>query len=217
MLTPWQTQQIEFLRHGAVDGPAALYGRSDPPLSCEGWKAFEPLFTRGAAPWQRIISSPRQRCAALAERLAAHYQLPLEIRAEWAEMDFGQLDGKPFDALKDEWPQLERFWLDPLAHPLPDAEPLTDFHQRVVAAWQALLQHESKQSLLVICHGGVIRQLLAHLLAANWQQGSYHQRLRIPHASVTRIKLWFGDGEPHLQVEQIANPIKIHINQIDTK
>ena len=207
MHTSWQ---IDFLRHGAVEGAAALNGRSDPPLSAAGWAAFAPLFALDSAPWQRIITSPRQRCRAIAERLAAHYQLPLEIAAPWAEMDFGQFDGIAFDDLQQEWPQLEQFWQDPIAHPLPDAESLAHFHQRIVTAWQSLIAQSAQESLLVVAHGGVIRQLLAHLLLCDWQQGVFHQRLRIPHASLTRIRLWPGQPAPLVQVEQIASEININ-------
>ena len=202
--------QIDLLRHGAVEGAAALNGRSDPPLSVAGWAAFEPLFMLDSAPWQRIITSPRQRCRAVAERLADHYQLPLEINAGWAEMDFGQFDGIPFDKLQDQWPQLEQFWQDPLAHPLPDAESLAHFHQRIVTTWQSLIAQPAQESLLVVAHAGVIRQLLAHLLLCDWQQGVFHQRLRIPHASLTRIRLWPGQPVPFVQVEQIGHEININ-------
>lgn len=204
MQTSWQ---IDFLRHGAVEGAAALNGRSDPPLSAAGWAAFEPLFMLDSAPWQRIITSPRQRCRAIAERLADHYRLPLQIASPWAEMDFGQYDGIPFDELQTQWPELERFWQDPLAYPLPDAEPLAHFHQRIVTAWQALIAPPAQEPLLVVVHAGVIRQLLAHLLLCDWRQGAFHQRLRIPHASLTRIRLWPDETAPLVQVEQIASEI----------
>lgn len=209
MQTDWQ---IDFLRHGAVEGAAALNGRSDPPLSSAGWATLEPLFALPAVPWRRILTSPRQRCSAIAQRLATQYQLPVEITPAWAEMDFGHFDGVPFDALSSHWPTLERFWQDPVAHPLPGAEPLANFHQRIISAWQTLLAHPEPEPVLVIAHAGVIRQLLAHLLLCNWQQGCFHQRLRIPHASLTRIRLWPDGAAPLVQVERIA--VEINSNKI---
>ncbi len=198
------TRRIDLLRHGAVAGPAALHGRSDPHLSEAGAQSFVPLFEMNNLPWQRIISSPRQRCLATAQALATHHYLPLESWPELAEMDFGEFDGVPFDKLGAHWHELERFWSAPTAHPLPGSESLEAFHARVAQAWQRLLQQAKSESLLVICHGGVIRQLLAGLLFADWRRGEYHQRLAIPHGSLTRLQIWYGEAAPTIQIRQLA-------------
>lgn len=120
-------RHIGLLRHGSLDAAPALYGRSDPPLSTEGWQAFGALFEAPQLPWQRILCSPRLRCRQVAEPLAQKFNLPLEIWPELAEMDFGRWDGILYDELLAEWPRLERFWSDPLRFPLPEAEHLGDF------------------------------------------------------------------------------------------
>lgn len=87
------------------------------------------------------------------------------------------------------------------------AESLETFHARLAHAWQRLLQRDRECSLLVICHAGVIRQLLAELLCADWRRGEYHQRLAIPHGSLTRLQIWYGDAEPTVQIRQLAGPL----------
>lgn len=206
-MTALTTRHIDLLRHGAVAGPAALYGSSDPKLSEAGQQGFIPLFAQKELPWQRIISSPRIRCLSTARALAEQHQLPLEIWPELAEMHFGEFDGVPFDELGPHWHTLERFWQAPAQHPLPDAEPIEAFHARLHQAWQRLLQHDKTSSLLVVCHAGVIRQLLADLLFADWRRGEYHQRLAIPHASLTRLQIWYGDAEPIVQIRSLAAPL----------
>ena len=197
-------RHIGLLRHGSLDAAPALYGRSDPPLSTEGWQAFGALFEAPQLPWQRILCSPRLRCRQVAEPLAQKFNLPLEIWPELAEMDFGRWDGIPYDELLAEWPRLERFWSDPLRFPLPEAEHLGDFHARISQAWERVLTLSQQHSLLLVTHGGVIRLILAQLLHADWRRGDFYQRLNIPYASLTQLDIWHGEGQPAHQIRQLA-------------
>ncbi|MCD8548226.1 MAG: histidine phosphatase family protein [Aeromonadaceae bacterium] len=156
-------------------------------------------------PYDQIISSPRIRCRQTAQRLASHWQVPLTVRPEWAELDFGDLDGRPFAALTEHWALLEAFWQAPAMQTLPGAEPLAAFHDRVLAAWQTLLAELGSQRLLVVTHGGVIRQLVGHLLGADWRSGALQQALHLPYASLTRIWCWAGEP-PVCQIRQLAAP-----------
>ena len=97
-MTEYVSRRITLLRHGQVSGPAALYGRSDPDLSHVGWQSFKDLHEHQFG-WGCIISSPRSRCQSLARKLSNKAVIPLEVWPELAEMDFGDLDGIPFDNL----------------------------------------------------------------------------------------------------------------------
>ena len=196
---------ITLLRHGQIEGAPALYGRSDPPLTADALHAYAPLLQAPAGPWQRVPCSPRTRCRQVGSLLTEHFDIPLDIWPELAEMDFGQWDGVPYADLVTQWPHLERFWADPVANPLPGAEPLADFHRRVLQAWEQMLQINRAESLLVVTHGGVIRMLLAHLLHADWQRGEFYQCLTIPYASMTQLEVWHGDGLPAIQIRQLGS------------
>lgn len=197
-------RRIGLLRHGAVDAAPALYGRSDPPLSQEGYQAFARLFAAPRLPWDRILCSPRLRCRQVAEPLAEQFQLPLAIWPELAEMDFGRWDGVPYDELVAQWPHLERFWSDPLRYPLPEGERLADFHDRVCQAWERVMALSVQESILLVTHGGVIRLILAQLLHADWRRGDFYQRLNVPYASLTQLDIWHGEPQPALQIRQLA-------------
>ena len=196
---------ITLLRHGQIEGAPALYGRSDPPLTADALHAYAPLLQAPAGPWQRVLCSPRTRSRQVGSLLTEHFDIPLDIWPELAEMDFGQWDGVPYADLVTQWPHLERFWADPVANPLPGAEPLADFHRRVLQAWEQMLQINRAESLLVVTHGGVIRMLLAHLLHADWQRGEFYQCLTIPYASMTQLEVWHGDGLPAIQIRQLGS------------
>jgi alpha-ribazole phosphatase len=207
-MTEMLPQHIGLLRHGEIAGHPALYGRSDPPLSADAMRAYQPLLVSTQLPWQRILCSPRLRCRQVADAVVQQFGLPIEIWPELAEMNFGRWDGVPYAQLVTEWPRLERFWSDPLHCPLPEAESLTDFHTRINLAWEAILELSRDQSLLIITHGGVIRMLLARLLHADWRRGEYYQRLNIPYASLTQLNIWHGDIQPAIQIQQLAAPLR---------
>ena len=60
---------IDFIRHGDTGRQGHLDGRTDHPLTPEGWAQFQ----RQTQPtiWKRVMTSPLQRTRAAAEALAA--------------------------------------------------------------------------------------------------------------------------------------------------
>jgi alpha-ribazole phosphatase/probable phosphoglycerate mutase len=126
-----------------------------------------------------------------------------------------------YDEIETElrWSQLEAFLQTPADIVLPNAEALSDFYQRVKKAWYKLIAQQvmvlSQQSelqaprrILVVVHGGVIRMILAHILQLDWQQASWHQKLKINHGSISRVVISkpYQNDELHQQVTSIAMP-----------
>jgi alpha-ribazole phosphatase len=203
-MMPSTGSQFDLLRHGQVDGPAALYGTTDVELSAQGWHNVRHQVSQLKRPKQ-LISSPLKRCRMFAQILAQEWQLPLHIEPELREFNFGLLDGIPFDQLHEHWPHLEAFGQNPFAHHLPQAETLADFNQRIANCWQKLTEKFAKQQNLVICHGGVIRQILAQLLPVKWQEPDWYSQLQVPYASLSRITIAdYENAKPVIQF--IAKP-----------
>lgn len=157
------TAWIDLLRHGEAEGGARYRGSTDDPLTAAGWRQMEAAVA-GQGPWERIVTSPRARCAAFARALAKRYGRILEVDERWSEIDFGAWEGRTAEALMAEEPEaLERFWRDPLTHPPPGGEPLPAFRDRVLAAWRELVSRCQGERVLIITHGGPIRVVAAHL------------------------------------------------------
>lgn len=175
--------RIDLLRHGETVGGARLRGRLDDPLTEEGWRQMKnAVATRG--PWDAIVSSPLARCAEFARAFAAECAIPLRLDARLCELDFGAWEGRDSaEIMKTEAEALRRFWADPYRHPPPGGEPLPDFEQRVLAAWNDLRAHGT-QRLLVITHGGVIRLILCRLRGL---PRSELLKLDVPLASLHRV------------------------------
>jgi alpha-ribazole phosphatase len=184
------TTRIDLLRHGKVAGPPALYGRTDVAVSSDGeqqlWRAVQSVSP------EQVITSPLQRCRVFAEAFARRQQLPCRIEADLQEVDFGRWDGVPFDDLyaePEEWQRIEAYWQAPGVHAPPEGESLVQAHQRVGLCWQHLQQQLQGKHSLVVCHGGVIRLLLAHVIPADWRDGRWFSALDIGYASLTRIEI----------------------------
>lgn len=178
---------ITLLRHPKVLGEAALYGRTDVACCPQAFEQASIALGKMAEQFDLIITSPLQRCALLAEKFSEQSGLPLLVEHDFQEINFGIFDGIPFADLHKQWPVLEQFWAQPHRFTFEQAEKLTHFNRRVVDAWLSLLASSADKRILVICHGGVIRQIIAECLGLNWQQPKLYQSLQIANSSMTKI------------------------------
>ncbi|MBD1556746.1 alpha-ribazole phosphatase [Vibrio sp. S9_S30] len=189
---------IYLVRHGKVTGEPALNGLTDAKVSEALQSQIAQDLVSEIGTFNSIISSPLSRCLNLAKLLslgkdstAENSSQPLasvEVSEAFKEMFFGDLDGKPFDSIPSHWHLLDDFWRDPASHPLPNAETLEEFHDRVESEWQALTQ-TCQQNTLIVTHGGVIRMILASVLGLDWRNPALYSTLSIANASVTHIEL----------------------------
>lgn len=182
-----QQHVLDLLRHGEASGGWIFRGRTDSPLSDNGWRQMEAAVALQAPPWQAIVSSPLQRCLGFAERLAERWQLPLEVFPGMTEFDFGDWEGRAVEQVRGEMPEhVERFWRDPEQFPPPGGEAMDVFRARVLESWQILTARPEGHTL-VITHGGVIRVLLGELFGAPYQRLAH---LAVPHGCLSRVAIY---------------------------
>jgi broad specificity phosphatase PhoE len=149
---------LELLRHGDT-GRSGFRGSSDDPLSARGWAQMEQATQE--VRWQAVVSSSLRRCADFAGAFATRHRLPLTIDPRWAELDFGDWEGRDAAGLLLTEPEaLERFWSDPWENPPPAGEAMQAFELRVLAALRDACARAQADRVLVITHAGVIRLLL---------------------------------------------------------
>lgn len=177
---------IDLIRHGEPVGGNKYRGQIDDPLSDKGWAQMRAAVGEHR-PWDAIVSSPLSRCAAFARELAARHGLPLSFDERLKEIGFGSWEGRTAAELLAEDPErLSRFWHDPITHIPPGAEPVAAFRDRIVMAWEALTEHHHGGHVLVVCHAGVIRMIVRHILETPLQ---HMFRLHVPNACLTRIRI----------------------------
>lgn len=221
-------QHIYLLRHGKVAGNAALYGVTDVAVLPEVNNAICSALAEIKIKFDHIYSSPLQRCKKLAQLIYQEANIKnspensienvneLTIVEDLKEMNFGMFDGVAFDDIyqdKTKWQLLENFWQAPSLHTLPQAESLTDFYQRIAAAWQSIFHTIERQQplsaaldpethTLIVCHGGVIRMILANILKENINESGWYQGYNIPYGSLTHLTL----NNNKISVNSIAKP-----------
>ena len=186
---------IDLLRHGEA-APGLCLGRDfDAPLTMAGWAQMRAVLGGAPPPWDGVLCSPLQRCAAFAEALG----LPLHFDPRWRELGFGAWEGRPWaDLYQEQGERLLAFQRDPLAaggaNPAPGGECYRAFEARIFSAWAEALTLAQGGHWLLVAHGGVLRTVLRRLL------GFPPARLfavQVPYACLTRIEQE-GDGPPRL-------------------
>ena len=152
---------LDLLRHGETELGGGLRGSLDDALTAPGWAQMRAA-VKGQGPWDRIVSSPLQRCALFAHELGEQLGLPVSLDKDLQELHFGAWEGQSAAALMEtDAEALGLFWSDPYAFTPPDGEPVLEFSRRVLAAVNRLQQAHAGERVLVVCHGGVMKLLLA--------------------------------------------------------
>ena len=180
-----------LVRHGETEANAAgvLLGRTESPLTEHGRAQVARLgpLVAGAV---RLISSPLGRARETAAALGL--AVPIEIDERWAEIHYGELDGR---ALADLPPEMLRQWrADPGYRP-PGGESLAELGGRVRAACTDLFaeRHAGARGdgdVVVVSHVSPIKAAVAWALGAG---DEIAWRLLLSTASITRIA-WGVDG-----------------------
>ncbi len=177
---------IDLLRHGEPVGGKRYRGQIDDPLSETGWQQMRSA-VGDHCPWDRIVTSTLCRCQDFACELSERHGLPLQSEPRLKEIGFGEWEGRSASELMVDDPErLFRFWSDPLNNTPPKAETLHEFEQRVITAWNDILQQYSGQHVLVIGHAGMIRMIVRHVLQMPLENMF---RLRVDLAGITRIEV----------------------------
>ncbi|WLI36099.1 alpha-ribazole phosphatase family protein [Pseudomonas sp. FP818] len=155
------TLHLDLLRHGETELGGGLRGSLDDALTAKGWAQMREAVLAGG-PWDRLVSSPLQRCARFAEELGARLNLPVSLEQDLQELHFGAWEGQSaVQLMETDAEALGLFWADPYSFTPPDGEPVEAFSQRVRDAVLRLHQLYAGQRVLLISHGGVMRLLLA--------------------------------------------------------
>ncbi len=181
--TQAKSPTFDLLRHGRTQTDGIFRGQIDDPLSDAGRLQMEEAVSDRS--WEQIICSPLSRCRYFAEELANKADLNVLVEPAFAEYDFGDWDGKKYEeVMEKESDQVKQFFENPFSCTPPNAEHFSDFHQRVVDAWNVTSQHFSGKSVLIVTHGGVIMSVIAHVLGVD----RVHGRIEVDYASFTRIR-----------------------------
>jgi broad specificity phosphatase PhoE len=181
-----------LVRHVETEANAQMWlaGWTESELSPHGEAQLQVLadhFKRVHADIDAVYASPLLRARLTAEaigRLTGHSPILFD---DLREMYFGELDGRPFEELKDAYAHIleadQNADLDDFVW--PNGESRSGFSSRVLRVMNLIASHHVGRSVAVVTHGGVIATLLTFLhgeSAANWRKWV------VPNASLTEIQ-----------------------------
>lgn len=177
---------IDFIRHGEPVGGRCYRGNGiDDPLSETGWEQMWSAVGEFCC-WDRIVSSPLQRCHAFAQAFGERHDVPVVVEPRFREVGFGCWEGVTPDELLASSPlEYHAFHENPRRNRPAGAESLECFGARVATALDDLVRACSGEHVLVVAHAGVVRAALGHVLQADpvaWY------RVRVDNASLTRLR-----------------------------
>lgn len=178
--------RIDLLRHGETTAGVCFLGATDAPLNAVGWQQMQTAIMRES--YQQFISSPLKRCADFAQKTSQENKIQLTIENELQEINFGDWEAKTTEQIwQTESTQLKLFWQDPIKNTPPKGECYAEFQERVNWAFKKIANTYQGKHILLITHGGVIRQILSEILTLDFKQA---QKIRIDYAGLSRVEYY---------------------------
>ena len=193
--------RLFLIRHAEVEAryQRVFGGRIDMELSPHGHEQAAVL-----AGWlQRrrldaIYASPMKRVHQTLVPLAGNGTPRPVIVDGLREVDFGDWTGLSWEDVRQKF-QISAFeWLNQLEGArIPNAESAATFRSRVEPCLRQILDKHSGGSVAIVCHGGVVRMILAILLDLPLPKTGLFE---IDYASVTHLEIF-----PHKTELQLVN------------
>lgn len=207
--------ELYLVRHGQT--PANLNrqfaGATDVPLDETGMKQAEEV----AARFQDfkidgIVSSPLQRALYTAKSIGRVTGFEPVILEGLREINFGDAEMLTLNQLVAQFGNLVPALADRYDTSLawPNGERRSEFHARVLKTINGILHDYADKSVAVVCHGGVIASILAHL-----EDGPRNdfERYRIANCSITHMSVTPEETiihawNDHSHISELIGPMK---------
>lgn len=195
---------LALTRHGQTDWNLAkrIQGSTDIPLNETGRaQALETASVLSSTGWDAVLTSPLDRAMETARIIAGALGLPEPISVPGlVERNYGEAEGLDYEELHSRFPG------DTV---VPGRETHREVQRRVHAALIEVAEQRPGQSLVVVCHGGVISSLVRFAT----DEGRPRADERIPNGSVHYFSYIDGElrldefnGEPVNQLALQATP-----------
>ena len=122
-----------------------------------------------------IVSSPSQRALHTAKIVAKQCQIPVLIREDLKEIDYGLAESLSYTAVEEKWPTLFKKWLNPgdylLDFAFENGETAQQALDRFLQVLKELSQSHQHECVGISTHGGIMAVLLGYL-------GVYHPNVK---------------------------------------
>jgi alpha-ribazole phosphatase len=137
---------------------------------------------------EAVYCSDLSRAVKSAEIIAAPHALEPVSMPELRERDFGIWEGMTFSEIRDQYPAEFDAWADdPLQFNPPGGESTLALRDRIVPAFNRIVDGHNGQCVAIVAHGGVNRVLLCHILGIPLENIF---RIEQDYAAVNIIEFW---------------------------
>lgn len=146
-----------------------------------------------------IHSSPRRRTLDTATAIAANHEMPVEMREELDELNYGEWSGRRIHELARD-PQWRRWNKRRSAWRPPNGESMRDLQARMLRYAAEVGGADSGETIVAVTHAEPIRALLLYVTGIPIDD---FMRIDVDPGGITRIKLVSDAGRPQLRLEAI--------------
>ena len=179
-----------LVRHAEVEEryQRVFGGRIDMELSPRGHQQAEVLakFLHGLQP-NAIYASPMKRVHQTLAPLLQNSAPSPTILPDLCEVDFGDWTGLTWEGVREKFGVSAFEWLHQLErNGISNAESTAGYRARIEPCLRQIIRDHAEQKVLVVCHGGVIRMMLAILLELPLAKTASFE---IDYASITQVEL----------------------------
>lgn len=198
-LAPADSTTLLFVRHGETDSNAEkrYMGHLDSPLSEKGRAQATAVAARlKQEPVSAIFTSDLGRAATTAQVIADACGLQCVSDVRLRERHAGVFQGLRLSEAREQYSHL----FAELDHPtpstaIPEGESALDVQARLVPFLEEVCRKHSRQSVVLVTHGIVIRTVLWHLLESSYAPARW---ARVDNTSISASR---GEhGRWHLQI-----------------
>jgi broad specificity phosphatase PhoE len=152
--------ELLLVRHARPVRHDPVEGRADPALSREGWDQARRLARWLVEPVAAIYTSPARRARETAEPLAERVGIEPVIEDGLSEFD---RDASSYVPVEDLASTDERWLALARGEFYEDVDPVV-FRKRVVETVEAIIERHPGETVVAVCHGGVINGYAGHIL-----------------------------------------------------
>jgi len=175
--------ELYLIRHTAPQAHKGLcYGRTDLPLIPGFQTEFDQVCAKLDLPFDKLYSSPSQRCKKLAEFLTKDSKAEPEYSDLLMELNFGSWEGKLWSEIPE---TASAYWMkDFVNEKTPNGESYLDLSERISTFLQIPLESHAHSRIGIVAHAGPIRTILCKLLAIPLERGFYFD---VDYGSISKI------------------------------
>lgn len=143
-------------------------------------------------PVASVYTSPLRRAYTTAAILAEPHKLEAQVVNDLIEIQLGDWQGLHFNEIKQRWPELwQQSRNNPTELTLPNGESFGQVTERVVRAFEMLVEANRGKQAIIVTHDGIIRILTANTLGVS---NSIYRRLEVNNASLSLIQVTYNNS-----------------------